>query len=279
MIDNPELTAKERERAGGVLTKLMLARPIDEPAVVVTAHPDDETLAMGGRLKTFKRLTLIQLTDGAPPTCEGDAKRAGFAHRMGYAAERESEALQALAALDLNCRRVLAGLPDQDSIFFVPNLLRILERELQGAALVFTHPYEGGHPDHDTAAFASQLACDLIRAKGGTPPARLEFASYHHSSGALVTGRFWPDQTCPEIAVPLENEAEKTKRRALAEYRTQASVIAWFQPREEHYRAAPRYDFARPPPPGFAQYDLFGWSMTAARWRSVAARYSIEARA
>jgi N-acetylglucosamine malate deacetylase 2 len=278
MIGRPELITEERDRARDALTSLTLARPIDEPAVVVTAHPHDETLAMGGRLEIFKRLTLVQLTDGAPMS-GADARRAGFVHRMAYAAARENEVLRALAALDLNCRRIPAGVPDQESVFFVPSLLRILERELQGAALVFTHPYEGGHPDHDTAAFVTQLACDLIRANGGTPPARLEFASYHHSSGALVTGRFWPDQTCPEIAVPLESEAEKTKRRALAEYRTQASVLAWFQPWEERYRAAPRYDFARPPPPGIAQYDLFGWSMTAARWRDIAARYSVEARA
>src|SRR4051794_3305478 len=278
MIDNPELTAEDSERAGGVLTNLMLSRRIDEPAVVITAHPDDETLAMGGRLKTFKSLTLIQLTDGAP-TCDADARRAGFVRRIAYAEERESEAQRALAALDLNCRRILAGVPDQQSVFFVPSLLHILEDELRNAALVFTHPYEGGHPDHDTAAFVSQLACDLIRAKGRTPPARLEFASYHHSSGALVTGRFWPDPICPEIAVSLESEAEKTKRRALAEYRTQAPVIAWFQHVQERYRIAPRYDFAQPPPPGIAQYDLFGWSMTAARWRDVAARYIVEARA
>jgi LmbE family N-acetylglucosaminyl deacetylase len=275
MIDHPQLG--NRERTSKALTNLMSARPIEDAAVVVAAHPDDEMLAMAGRLATLKNLTVVQLTDGAPRS-NVDARRAGFCRREHYAAERENETLNALAVLGLDCRRIRAGVPDQESLFFIPRLLRMLECELQDTALVFTHPYEGGHPDHDTAALVVQLTCDLIRSKGGTPPARLEFASYHHRSGELVTGRFWPDHTCLEIAVALEEQAAKTKCRALAEYRTQETVIQWFQPRQERYRAAPRYDFAQPPPPGLAQYDLFGWSMTAARWRDIAAMYSVEAR-
>jgi LmbE family N-acetylglucosaminyl deacetylase len=274
MID-PELA--HRGRTSEALTNLLLARPIEDAAVVITAHPDDETLAMGGRLTGLKRLTLVQLTDGAPKS-NVDARRAGFTQREDYAAEREKETRNALAALGLNCRRIRAGVPDQESVLFIPHLSRLLECTLQDAAFVFTHPYEGGHPDHDTAALVVQLTCDLIRKKGGTPPARLEFASYHHRSGELVTGRFWPDQTCLEIAVPLGEQAAKTKCRALAEYRTQEPIIQWFQPRQEHYRAAPRYDFARPPPPGLAQYDLFNWPMTASRWRDIAAQFSAEAR-
>lgn len=263
--------------AGEALANLMLAQPIKDVAVVVTAHPDDETLAMGGRLSTFKSLRIVQLTDGAP-ICDADARRAGFSRRESYAAAREAEALNALAALRLNCRRIRGGAPDQESIFFVPQLLGILERELKRATLVFTHPYEGGHPDHDTAALLVQLACDLIRANGGAAPARLEFASYHHSSGELVAGHFWSDPTCPEITVSLSTSAAKTKCEALAEYRTQEAIIGWFQHSQEHYRAAPRYDFVRPPPPGFAHYDLFGWPMTAGRWRGLAARHTMAKR-
>lgn len=253
-----------------VLEDLRLARPIDLPAVVVTAHPDDEILGMGGRLRKFKSLTLMQLTDGAP-LWEADAKRLGFANRTAYAAAREDEARKAVAALGLDCRRIRFGAPDQGSMFFAPELLRLLQRELCGAALVFTHPYEGGHPDHDLAALVVQYACDQIRWTGVTPPARLEFASYHHRDDRLVAGQFWPDPGCTEAIVALKREAQARKRRALAEYRTQSEVIAWFPTAEERYRAAPCYDFSKPPPPKIAQYDLFGRHITSLRWRHTVA--------
>ena len=80
---------------GRVLRALMLTARIEWPTVVVIAHPDDETLAMAGRLATFERLTIVQLTDGAPS--DGiDANRLGFTDRVSYSAERENETQRAL---------------------------------------------------------------------------------------------------------------------------------------------------------------------------------------
>lgn len=248
-----------------VLQDLAVGRSIGLPTVVVVAHPDDETLGMAARLAAFKHLTIVQLTDGSPRDCR-DANGHGFADWQTYAAEREREASRALAKLGLACRRIRCGIPDQESIFRLPALLAPVQDHLRGAGLVFTHPYEGGHPDHDTAALSVQLACDRIGLSGGSPPIRIEFTSYHHRDGRLVTGHFWPDPHCPEVRVRLDPEAAELKRSALAEYRTQADVIDWFCPDIERYRAAPRYDFAQPPPPGIAQYDFFGWSITAPRW-------------
>jgi N-acetylglucosamine malate deacetylase 2 len=254
--------------AAGLLEDLALGRLVHLPVLIVTAHPDDETLAMGGRLASFARLKLLQLTDGAP-ICESKTRRAVANHRA-YAAERERETQRALKALSVQCRRIRVGVPDQASVFFIDELLRTLERELRDVALVFTHPYEGGHPDHDTAALVVQVACDRIASMGGRPPARVEFASYHHRAGKLVAGQFWPDNTGREVIVALDRRMSALKRDALSKFRTQASVIEWFRPEEERYRRAPRYDFGRPPPPGVAQYDLFGWSITSARWRETA---------
>lgn len=270
-------TPPQDELISNVLHDLTVAGAIDLPAVAVTAHPDDETLGMGGRLGRFKCLTLWQLTDGAP-LWESDAKQLGFSTRTAYAAAREIEAQRAIAALGLDCRRIRFGAPDQASVFFAPELLVLLERELCRAALVFTHPYEGGHPDHDLAALVVQCACDRISSMGGTAPARLEFASYHHRAGRLMAGQFWPDPDCPQAIVAVEGEAAAQKRRALAEYRTQSSVIRWFFTAEERYRAAPRYDFSQPPPPRVAQYDLFGWRITSARWRDTVAPLLCSAR-
>ena len=62
------------------------------------------------------------------------------------------------------------------------------------------------------------------------------------------------------------------KRAALAAHRSQAEVLAWFDPGLESYRTAPAYDFTRAPPPGAALYDDWGLALTAAAWRDLARR-------
>jgi LmbE family N-acetylglucosaminyl deacetylase len=261
--------ASHDDVARSVLQSLAVGTPIELPAVVVVAHPDDETLGMGGRLPLLRRLTIIQLTDGAPRR-NGDADRLGFSDCSTYSMEREREASRALSRLDVNCRRIRYNAPDQESVLRLPELVRSIERDLRGARLVFTHPYEAGHPDHDTAALVVQIACARIGADED-PPHRFEFTSYHHRNGRMVTGQFWPDRNCPEISVELDQRAHALKRDALTEYHTQSATLQWFSTGIERYRAAPRYDFSQPAPPGLAQYDFFGWPMTAARWRESCA--------
>jgi LmbE family N-acetylglucosaminyl deacetylase len=254
---------------GLVLEEIAAGAEIIWPTVVVVAHPDDETLCMASRLGLFKTLTILQLTDGSPRDGR-DALRLGFCNQLAYSAAREREAERALAVLGVRCRRTCYGVPDQESVFRLDDVVRWLERDLRGASLVFTHPYEGGHPDHDTAALAVELACLRIAANGDFPPSRLEFASYHHHAGRIVSGTFWPDKTADELTTILDPAAHALKCRALGEYATQAQVIAWYHTGTESYRA-PRYDFGRPPPPGCVQYELFGSQITASRWREVAA--------
>ncbi|MGJ4944824.1 PIG-L deacetylase family protein [Bradyrhizobium sp. HKCCYLS1011] len=252
-----------------VLARLASARPIDVPAVLVVAHPDDEVLAMGGRLRTFRDLTVIQLTDGAPAS-GADARRLGFAGNSAYATVREQEAHRACATLGLRCPRIALGAPDQDSIFFARHLIDAISRELRHAALVFTHPYEGGHPDHDTAALIVQRACAELQAGAQTAPARFEFASYHLRDGGMHTGAFCPAPQSHDVTVRLAPDVHELKHHALAAYASQAKVLSRFDPGIERYRTAPDYDFTRAPPPGAALYDRFGWDMTAAKWRALA---------
>jgi N-acetylglucosamine malate deacetylase 2 len=252
------------------LGNLLDGKSIGWPAVVVVAHPDDETLGMGGRLATLNQLSILQLTDGAPRT-GADTRGAGFRDNAHYSAQREEEARRALEVLGIAPRRVRLDASDQESIFRFSDLLSSVKQRLQRAGLVFTHPYEGGHPDHDTAALLVQAACAAIASAGGVAPVRLEFTSYHHRGGQMVTGEFWPDARHPEVAVMLDRDMHAKKLRALAEYRTQSDVIKWFCTGIERYRTAPCYDFSRPPPPGLAHYDLLGWPITASRWRDFAA--------
>jgi N-acetylglucosamine malate deacetylase 2 len=252
-----------------LLSQLARGGPIAAPAVAVSAHPDDETLGFGSRLPLFEDLELVHLTPGAPRD-DGDARRAGFADARSYAAARAGELDAALAALGAAPRRRQLGYTDQDVVFHLTALTDQLAKLLDGAALVLTHTYEGGHPDHDAAAFAVQAACRRLRALGRPAPVRIEFAGYHLRRGERVTGTFWPDPGRPEMPVRLEGDALARKTAALAAHRSQAAVIGWFDGSREAYRLAPDYDFAAPPPPGEALYDGWGWSLTSALWRGQA---------
>jgi LmbE family N-acetylglucosaminyl deacetylase len=243
---------------------------IEAPACVVVAHPDDETLGLGARLAAFRRLTLVHLTDGAPQD-PGDARRAGFTDPSAYRHVRWAELDRALEILAVAPDWRALGIRDQTAARHLPQLARALTPLVAESAIVVTHPYEGGHPDHDAAAFAVQAACAALAAAGHRAPARLEFAGYHLDRGRTVTGRFCPDPGRPAVAARLTLGARERKRRALAAFRSQAHTLTWFAAETEAYREAPDYDFTRPPPPGVALYDQWGWTLSSECWRMLAA--------
>lgn len=260
------------EGARAVFNRLASERPIPEPVTLVVAHPDDEVVSLGAHLHLFERLTLIRVTDGAPFDM-GDAHRAGFATREAYAAARTREDAAALAVLGVTPERQIAyDLPDQCAVDHLADCTRRLARDLVGAAVVLTHAYEGGHPDHDACAFIVQHACARMTA----PPRRLEFASYFGEGGRLVGNRFHPHPEHPAAEVDLSPDSRARKATALAAYASQAEVLANFPPERESFRTAPTYDFTRPPPPGEVNYDGWGWSLTSVIWRERAARAMAE---
>jgi LmbE family N-acetylglucosaminyl deacetylase len=254
-----------------VLDALRVGTPIRARSLLVIAHPDDETISMGGCLPLFHDLGLIQITDGSP-RCRSYAHCTGHVTWQSYAATREDEAIRALGRLGVApARRVCFGAPDQGAIHQFGRLIEVLDRELRNIDLIFTHPYEGGHPDHDTAACAVQIACDRIARAGRPPPLRLEFTSYHWRDGKRRAGEFWPHPERPDVSVHLSGKVRARKREALDCYESQSAVLAWFDPDIERYRLAPQYDFLRTPPPGTCLYDSFGWTLTGAEWRRAAA--------
>ncbi len=246
-------------------------------ALVLVAHPDDETLGASALLAALGPAAhVVHVTDGAPRAM-GDAEHAGCATREAYAALRREECAAALALAGLGAsQHESLGVVDQEAWRDLAGLarrVRALVERLRPALLV-THPYEGGHPDHDATAFAAHAACALTAADGGGrdgagPPALVEQTSYHASPDPdapdqLVTGAFLVVPGAGPVTTVVLGDGERARKAAmLAAYASQARVLAQFPVGVERFRRAPAYDFTRPPAAAI-WYERLGWAVTAA---------------
>jgi LmbE family N-acetylglucosaminyl deacetylase len=238
----------------------------EHSVLLLAAHPDDETLSAGIRLArcNSSNITIVHVTDGSPRD-RAFATRAGFSSREAYAQARREELAGALRMIGIGgeqCREL--GYVDQEAYLNMPEIVERLIALIDELRpdVVLTHPYEGGHPDHDTCAFAAALARQVRPAK------YLEFTSYHAGPGGLVTGEFLGR---PESETLVLTEQERTLKRAMADcFRSQADVVARFPIGVEKFRPAPEYDFSRPPHHDRLLYEEFGWGITGEGWRALA---------
>lgn len=243
------------------------------PVALVLAHPDDEVIGAGSRLPRLGgSVSLIYLTDGAPRDMR-DARAAGLETREAYAAVRREELAAALSLAGIAMDQTLfIDLPDQEASLNLAALAHTLADQfaLLQPGVVISHPYEGGHPDHDAAAFATQAACRLLRERGQAAPVPLEMTSYHRGQAGLEVFAFLPHLGLQNHTLTLAEEERQHKRCMMDCFVTQREVLRQFPVAVECYRATPHYDFTRPPHEGALYYETQDWGMDGARWRALA---------
>ncbi len=239
--------------------------------LLVFAHPDDEVLAVGARLERMAASRLLTMTDGAPHD-GGDARAHGFASLAEYREGRQAE-LQAVlqhAGLPMSFHVPFDRVPDQQAGLHLERLslavAKVL-REIRPEAVV-THPYEGGHPDHDACAFVVHMAVKLAMADLAEAPLIVEAPFYRAGeNGSMRTGSFLPSAAeTLTVSVTLTEDEAANKQARLAMFVSQAETLAQFSTDEESFRIAPSYDFTEPPHAGRAMYEHFPWGMTAAEF-------------
>lgn len=233
--------------------------------LIVVAHPDDEAIGLGGQLSRWPGAHLTTVTDGSPLDL-GDAQRAGCRNRTSYAALRKREQSEALR---------IAGLPqsqctwmnviDQHASRNLVNItLRIADQIDRLKVLnVITHPFEGGHPDHDAVAFAVHAAVQLVTKQR---PCIFEFASYHAGDEGMCVQKFRQGSEASEVT--LDHQERAIKRRMFEAHGSQAPVLAAFSPDVERLRLAPEYDFHHAPQDCW--YERCEWGLTPRQWEAMA---------
>lgn len=239
--------------------------------LLVFAHPDDETVALGARLGRFGEAHFVHVTDGAPRN-ERDSRWHGFHSWHEYRAARVAEfknlmSLAGIAQAGYEC----LDIADQEASHQLAALTRRVAQLLieHQPEAVFTHPYEGGHPDHDACAFAVHHAVVMYAGRGNAAPSVVEGAFYN----AAAEGPGW-FVACTEpvahSAYRLTADEKQRKQARINCFISQRETLQGFPLEWERYRMAPAYDFSKPPHPPPLLYDRFPWGMTSERFIQLA---------
>ena len=258
------------EGPGADALNALAGKPVSR-VMIVAAHPDDETIGAGAQLASWPNLTVVHATNGSPRDPRF-AAGAGFPDRESYAAARNAEAVRALKLANVAAQQIVhLGFDDQDAARSLVEMTGALARlivELRPNAIV-THPYEGGHPDHDSVCFAVHFACRRLRLSNAAYPAIVEMTSYFGRNGERIVSRFLQDSGgAIEIALSQDD-----RQRKLAMYRcfaSQNALLAQFPVAVECFRIAPHYDFRRKPHAGRLFYDDYQLGVDSDTWLALA---------
>jgi len=247
-----------------------LVRPFRSSIIV--AHPVDEVIGAGGLISKLKDVTVIHLTDGAPRS-ERIAYEAGFEGIAEYTEARRRECISALALVNVPADHILElDIGDHQAPQFLTELSKKLTTLLQQCApdVVLTHPYEGGHPDHDAAAFATNAAVRLLKRSGFRAPMLFEMALHPGRDGEKRVLDFLPSSGRETTTLMLDQEAQDLKRRMYECFATQREALKENPLGPERFRRPPPYDFTMPPQRGKLNYENYDREFSGHEWELLA---------
>jgi LmbE family N-acetylglucosaminyl deacetylase len=239
---------------------------------VIVAHPADEVVGAGCLISKLVDVTILHVTDGAPGDMQ-DAKAAGFEERSEYAQARRDECLAALAIAHVPEDRVVEfSITDHCAAQCLADLTKKIATFLQQSEtdIVVTHPYEGGHPDHDATAFATHAALRLMKQNGFRPPVLFEMALHPSEDFKAKVSEFLPDSERETTTLLLDERAQTLKQRMFACFETQRESLDLSPVGPEKFRQPSTYDFSAPPRNGKLHYENFDWAPSSREWQSLA---------
>lgn len=238
---------------------------------VIVAHPADEVVGAGCLISKLVDVTVLHVTDGAP--CDLEANAAGFKDRGAYAEARKRECISALAIANVPEDRIVEfEVPDHCASNYLADLTKRITTFLQqsGADIVVTHPYEGGHPDHDATAFATHAALRLMKRNGFRPPALFEMALHPSTDSKAKVPEFLPGTESETTTLLLDERATALKQRMFACFESQRESLEASPFGPEKFRQPVAYDFTTPPQEGKLHYESFEWAPRSDEWQSLA---------
>lgn len=241
--------------------------------MLVFAHCDDETIAVGSRMERFRHALFLHATNSAPKNGE-DSRAHGFDCVEAYSKTRREEFLTAMCRAGIEeAQHACLAIADQEASLHLKDLTEQITSYIEKwqPKVLFTHPYEGGHPDHDACSFAVQHAVGLLQGAGFPVPMVIEGAFYHAGKTGMVTGEFLEEFACAHEAECLLTQAERKRKQALLDcFATQQETLRGFSLEYERFRVAPDYDFTQPPHAEPVFYDRQPWGMTSSRFCELA---------
>ncbi len=178
--------------------------PPDKPTIIISPHPDDETLATGGLIARQRRravpVEVVAVTDGDAAYPDQD-----------LAVRRRAEQEQALQILGVDASSITRlGLPDSKVSQQEEQLAESLAAMIPADSLVVAPWSLDWHPDHEACGRAAEIACAAKRAE-------------------LVSFLFWTWHAKTPGALPslgvrrfeVDPALQHLKQEALKEHRSQ----------------------------------------------------------
>jgi LmbE family N-acetylglucosaminyl deacetylase len=243
----------------------------DPKCTMIVAHPADEIVGAGCLISKLVDVSVVHVTDGARDISE--ARAAGFDDVASYAEARRQECLAALAIAHVSEDRIVEfGVPDSAACDCLSNLTKRIAFFLQewGTDIVVTHPYEGGHPDHDATAFATHAALGLMKRNGFEPPTLFEMALHPGNDDIAKLPEFLPGVAGETTTLVLDERATKLKHRMFECLQSQRRSMEASPVGLERFRQPPEYDFSVPTQQGKLHYENFDWAPRSSEWQSRA---------